>query len=229
MSALINSQGFYNYNNMSLIKRLLKDGGIFFDVGANIGSYSLIASEQEKALVYSFEPHPVTFEMLQENININQRQNVKLFNMALGTVNGKISFSDDPGSTTNCIVQGEGQNNIQVDCFRGDLFCKMHQVSPFLMKIDVEGFEYDVLSGFGELLPEIDLLFIEINGLSNLRSKGEREIVDLLIKNEFRGPLFFNNDFLTFSSRINGEDSIFANPRFLKNTELIIDANLTKQ
>ena len=68
VSALIYSQRLYNYNNMRLLQMLLEDGGSFLDIGANIGSFSLIASEQEKAQVYAFEPHPDTFRLLQRNV-----------------------------------------------------------------------------------------------------------------------------------------------------------------
>jgi hypothetical protein len=63
VSALIYSQRLYNYNNMKLLQALLEDGGSFVDIGANIGSFTLIASEQEKARVYAFEPHPETFRL----------------------------------------------------------------------------------------------------------------------------------------------------------------------
>ena len=53
VSALRNRIGMYDYNNMSLIKILLEHGGDFFDIGANIGTYTLIASEQHRAHIYS--------------------------------------------------------------------------------------------------------------------------------------------------------------------------------
>src|SRR5580704_4698996 len=65
VAALINAMGEYDYNNMSLLKFLLAHfGGTFIDVGANIGVYSLIASEFAGVKVLSIEPHPATFRML---------------------------------------------------------------------------------------------------------------------------------------------------------------------
>ena len=61
ISALVNTHGMYDYNNMTLIQLMLSGGGLFVDVGANIGAYTLIASELGAAQVLAFEPHPVTF------------------------------------------------------------------------------------------------------------------------------------------------------------------------
>jgi len=80
VSALINNQGLYDFNNMSLLKLLLQAGGDFFDVGANIGSYTLIAAESAKARVFAFEPGPATYEELRSNLKLNGCENVRTFN-----------------------------------------------------------------------------------------------------------------------------------------------------
>jgi len=60
--ALVNAMGKYDFNNMSLLELVLASkAGTFIDVGANIGPYTLIASEQESTFVASIEPHPGTF------------------------------------------------------------------------------------------------------------------------------------------------------------------------
>lgn len=193
VSALINSQGLYNYNNMKLLQLLLNDGGVFFDVGANIGSYTLIASEQEKAHVVSFEPHPVTFESLSANVRDNHRNNVTLLNVALGSANATVELTDVPGSAMNYLCSDKTARSIPVKCLRADSVCRQTHATPTVVKIDVEGFEYAVLTGFGEHLRGIEALFIEMNGLSNERSAGEEEIHRLLTEHGFAGP--FSCDF----------------------------------
>src|SRR5215472_13101794 len=74
VSSLVNSCGLYDYNNMRLVQELLQEGGDFIDIGANIGSYTLVASEQPSARVLSIEPHPLTFAHLERNIARNRRQ-----------------------------------------------------------------------------------------------------------------------------------------------------------
>jgi FkbM family methyltransferase len=223
VSALINSQGIYNYNNMKLLQDLLQEGGTFFDVGANIGSYSLVASEQPEASVFAFEPHPVTFRMLKENIELNRRDNVRLFNIALGAMDGEVFLTDDQGSAVNHLVDERLPDTISVKCRRGETFCREENVAPTYMKIDVEGFEYQVLVGFGSWLQEVDLLFIEINGLSDERSYGENAIHRILTENGFRGPLYCDFDARTISAdqSVNKEDCLYLSRSFSTSPEFM--------
>ncbi len=215
VSALIYSQRLYNYNNMLLLQMLLNDGGSFLDIGANIGSFTLIASEQEKARVYAFEPHPETFRLLQRNVELNRRNNVSLFNVALGQADGKVFLSDDAGSTTNHIEPVKSERTVAVRCMRIDTVCSEHAIHPQYVKIDVEGFEYDVLAGFGAYLEAIDLLMIEMNGLSDQRSHGQREIHALLRSNRITGPwrCDFDRKTLRLNDRSGIEDSLYLSDR----------------
>lgn len=210
VSALINSQGLYNYDNMNLLQLLLKDGGGFFDIGANIGSYTLIASEQEKAEVLSFEPHPITFQLLQENIRRNHRKNVRPFNVALGSKNTTVEMTDVPGSAMNHLCPDKTAQSVSVKCLRVDSVCCEINTAPTVVKIDIEGFEYDALVGFGERLRSIDVFFIEMNGLSNERAAGEVEIHRLLTSYRLNGPFSCDFDRRTLSpARGGGEDAIY--------------------
>ena len=188
VSALIFNQGLYDYNNMQFLRWLLKDGGAFFDIGANIGSYTLVASEQEKARVYSFEPHPETFRLLAANLTLNRRENVRAMDIALGSSEGTIQLTDNPGSPINHRVDGLSVKSIPVPCSRLDRYCREWGVVPQFVKLDVEGYEYDVLQGFGDYLKQVEVLLIEMNGLSEERGVDRREIHALLTASGLRGP-----------------------------------------
>ncbi len=221
VSALINNQGMYDYNNMHLIKELLKEGSNFFDIGANIGSYTLIASEQESARVFAFEPYPFSFQSLKDNVERNGRSNVALFNIALGDRDGNVYFSDNPDSATNHIDKEDSEEAISVWCTRVDTFCEKRGVLPEIVKIDVEGFEYEVLKGFGKYLGSIDVIFIEMKGRSDKRFgrytlsadaflKCEKKMKELLSNSGLQGPYSLDYDEKTFTiSRRNQEDVIF--------------------
>jgi FkbM family methyltransferase len=221
VSALINSQKMYDYNNMKLITLLLDKGGVFFDIGANIGSYTLIASEQSSALVYSFEPHPSTFQQLKNNVDLNKRSNVKLFNIAIGAEDGNIYLTDNPGSSTNHIEANPNENTIEIVCRRMDNFCITNKIEPDYVKMDVEGFEFDVIKSFGDMLCSVKLFFVEINGLSDIRSHGQQEIVDYLNAQDFIGPLCVDFDKRIFTDLRNEskEDAIFVSKKFM--TEML--------
>ncbi|NOS80351.1 MAG: FkbM family methyltransferase [Nitrospira sp.] len=215
VSALIYSQRLYNYNNMNLLQLLLKEGGSFLDIGANIGSFTLIASEQEKAKVHAFEPHPDTFRQLRNNVELNRRTNVDLYNIALGQSEGRIFLTNEPGITTNHIEPHESERTVSVPCNRVDTVCTQHGLHPQYVKIDVEGFEYDVLAGFGAFLNTVDLLMIEMNGLSDQRSHGQREIHSLLRSNRIDGPwrCDFDRKTLRRTEDSGIEDSLYLSDR----------------
>jgi FkbM family methyltransferase len=188
VSALIHNQGLYDYNNMKLVQLVLQDGGVFFDIGANIGSYTLLASEQHKAAVVAFEPHPDTFQLLSKNVQLNHRQNVTLLNVALGEYERVAWLTDQRGGATNHFARYQGDRTIAVRCQRADAICSERQIVPQVVKLDVEGFEYDVLTGFGSYLQTIELLLIEMNGLSDRRSHGQVSIDHLLRAHGLKGP-----------------------------------------
>jgi FkbM family methyltransferase len=193
VSALIHSQGLYDYNNMKLLHRLLQGGGTFFDIGANIGTYTLLASEQKKAQVLAFEPHPATFALLENNVHLNNRQNVRLFQTALSHEDKPAFLTDLAGSSTNHVIQGESShgeshNGIRVSCVRADRICEELGLVPDLVKLDVEGFEFDVLCGFGRFLTSIGVLMVEMNGLSDQRGPGRASIHRLLTSRGLKGP-----------------------------------------
>jgi FkbM family methyltransferase len=188
VSALIYSQGMYNYNNMKLVQLLLRKGGRFFDVGAHIGAYTLIASEEEKASIFAFEPHPLTFRQLKHNVELNGRTNVILLNAAAGRETTSVFLTDVGGSATNHLLSHRRENAIAVPCLRLDEVCAEHGVTPEYIKIDVEGFEQEVLEGCGDYLHNIAVAFIEMNGLSDARSSGGGHIDTFLSRQGFLGP-----------------------------------------
>jgi len=211
VSALINNQGLYDYNNMRLLQWLLRDGGTFFDIGANIGPYALVASEQQKAQVFAFEPHPATASLLSDNVRLNGRQNVTVCQMALGQSDGIIRLTDDAGSSENYAVAGNGAGTVAVPCRRGEAFCRERGVFPQYVKVDVEGFEFEVLLGFGAILSRVEFLLIECNGLADARSAGARAIHELLMAGGLRGPYRCNmkDRVLLAHAGLSREDAIY--------------------
>ncbi len=211
------TQGLYDFNNMSLIKYLLMYHlKTFFDIGANIGVYSIIASEIKSSIVFSFEPHPYTYHLLTENIKLNSRQNVNLFNCALGDSTKIVKFLDRPGSSTNRILQeNEFHNFIDVQCFRLSDISKMLNVIPDIIKIDIEGAEYELLKEGGDMLKLVKVIIVEISNNRHL-------IYNLLNINGFNGPfsIRFKNKQIISYSLDDLEDPIFISNDFLPKLNL---------
>ncbi len=208
VSAVINNQDLYDPNNMRLLRESLNEPGrVFFDVGANIGSYTLLASEQP-AHVFAFEPHPVTFQLLKNNVELNDRSNVELFCLALGSENRESFLTDQADSSVNQIVKSSEKRAIKIHCRRADSLIRAIEIVPEILKIDTEEYEYEVLEGFGSYLAQIDLLFIEIR-------KNREAVVKKLLENGLRGPYSLNFSRKVFFSpgRELSEDLIFLSDR----------------
>ena len=116
VAALVYTQGMYDYNNMLFLQELLRwKPGVFFDIGANIGPYTLIASEVTDAEVWAFEPHPRTFGELAANVARNGRRNVETFQIALSDRDSILALTDGRSSATNHLVPAGGSGSIRVE------------------------------------------------------------------------------------------------------------------
>jgi FkbM family methyltransferase len=156
----------------------LRPGDCVWDVGANVGMYSVAFAERVGAVgrVLSFEPSQSNFAALCARVE--RLPNVTPLCLALGAENGSVPFvrGDDPlGATSRITARGEvGSERVPVA--RGsDLVARGAAQRPNAIKIDTEGHELDVLIGLGELMldPDLRLLCVEVHfGL--LAERGQR-------------------------------------------------------
>jgi FkbM family methyltransferase len=141
---------------MNLIRPYLKSGGIFVDVGANIGLYSIFASKiiGDDGKVVAIEPHPVTAKKLSYNLKTNQCKNVKLHRVAISTNDGNIDFWPDVGKNVgrSSVLKeavGKAGDKITVNGRNLENLLNEEQVEAVdLVKIDVEGYEDQALIPF---------------------------------------------------------------------------------
>ncbi len=135
----------------------LRAGDVFFDVGANIGLVTLLtAKEHPDISVHSFEPEPRNADRLAENVAANGLQNVRLHRVALGSSPGtaKLFVIGEMGSGLHSLAPCEkaGHASIDIPVTTGAEVSREVGVRPSVMKVDVEGFEMDVLKGCEPLL-----------------------------------------------------------------------------
>jgi len=204
--------GMYDFNNMSLIQAVLRGGLVtFIDVGANIGAYTMVASEIPAASVISIEPHPGTFRMLFRNVSTNRRSNVICLNTAISDREGDVNLTNRMESSINRILDpGEIENEyVHVSCRTLDSLCCEGGIRPDVIKIDVEGHEGRVLAGFRQFLPMTKLVFIE--------GGEKREITDVLKAHNFLGPAYFHFTTKAFlsSPQRRREDPVYVNESFV--------------
>ncbi len=153
--------GLYEAGTLFTLTQALRKGDIFIDVGANIGLMSLTAAQAvgSTGKVYAFEPVPDVFAILKENVALNNICNIFPFQKALGSKSeqkkiyeqihinkGSASFiqPDDDNATHHDVVVDTIDNFIRI----------MEITSVQLIKVDVEGWELEVLQGARHILSE---------------------------------------------------------------------------
>lgn len=155
--------GTYEKGTIQLLNDFLKTGSVFLDIGANIGLMSTIASKLvgEYGHVYAVEANPKTIPVLQHNIALNQCANVELIPLALANEKGSALIYENwhvNRGGASLISQGDTEG-ITINTDRLDTLFAID--SPVhLVKIDVEGFELEVLKGGKEWFKTQQPIFI---------------------------------------------------------------------
>jgi FkbM family methyltransferase len=170
-------------DDVYVITSLLDVGDVFVDIGANIGDLAIAAAEKvgKNGVVYAIEPHPKTYSYLLGNITLNKLKNIHTLNTAAGSEIKWVNFTDYDADDMNKI--GSGTKSIL--CMPMNLVIKERRIK--LIKIDVEGFEYDVLKGLGNILNHAEAIFFEIGDeYFEKYNFNYSDIEDLLNKYGFR-------------------------------------------
>lgn len=166
------TRGTYEAGTLSVLRTYLSPGDTFIDVGANIGLMSLFAAQRvgNSGKVYAFEPEPQTFRFFMENIEVNQLTNVHGFNMGLSTSDGqaKIYITNDTNRGMASLVKHDHRTTLssEITVTSLDTFLAAHAVTHIkMMKVDVEGWELNVLKGAQQMLrtAQAPILCIEYN------------------------------------------------------------------
>ena len=180
--------GLHEFEEMGFLLHFLRPEDVFFDVGANVGSYTLLASSVCKAKSITFEPLPATFEILKRNIELNQiHQLVRLENKGVGKETGILKFSANE-DTTNHVIASNEENSQTTEVPIVPLDSYYPNTKPALIKIDVEGFETEVLNGAESILADSNLkaIIIELIGSGERYGNDENKIHEKLLSLAFK-------------------------------------------
>lgn len=140
--------GTYEEGTLQFIKKNLIPNGVFVDVGANIGLMSIFTAKYfPNAKIISFEAHPGTFKIFSDNISLNAVGNISAIQKAVGSEKGETTIYENwdvNRGGASLVVKSESSKGIQVKliCLDDEL-----DLNPSIVKIDVEGFELEVLKG----------------------------------------------------------------------------------
>lgn len=163
----------------------IKAGDCVWDIGANVGMYSTLFSERVgvDGRVIAFEPSPINRDKLIDAIN--GFENVLVFPYALGERNSKVLIrqGNDPLGATTRIVEAGRDFGLEVELATGDSLIADRGVPvPAVLKIDTEGFEFDVLNGLKTTLQseivravciEVHFEILKLRGMPNAPAEME--------------------------------------------------------
>jgi len=172
-----------------LVRRLLDPGERFWDIGANIGYFSLLAATALKntGQVVAFEPGQGAYGRLLENIALNPYRNLLTYNLAVTDREGEATLYLAPGMADGCASlygagsQSQGRESCRTVSLDG-FATSQGLPGPDFIKIDVEGAELPVLRGAREILASFQpLLLVELKeGPLAAAGTDKREIQELL-------------------------------------------------
>jgi FkbM family methyltransferase len=148
--------GTYELGFQKIFLNKVKEGDIFFDIGAHVGFYSLLGSKLvgEKGKIFSFEPSPRNFTYLKKHIELNKSLNIIPAQKAVMDHPGSFSFDLSEGSFVGHIVNNENKS-MKIEAVSLDTFCEEKNIIPTVMKIDVEGAEADVFRGAQRIIETV--------------------------------------------------------------------------
>jgi len=182
--------GAFEKNETRLISRLIKANSVCFDIGANVGYYTLLmASKARKGQVHSFEPVPRNYHLMSTSTLMNGFDNVKLNCCAVGNVDGHADLSvAKDGAYSSFVDTGRMPMKARIRTFvtRLDTYCRENRLEKIdFIKVDVEGAEKLVLDGAETILQNHKLkpkvMMLELYGpMLKQYSSSIGEVVDYL-------------------------------------------------
>ncbi len=159
--------GLFEFEDESFLLHFLRKNDLFVDIGANVGVYSILSSAHCGARSIAIEPIPDTAKLLQANVDLNSINNlVRIKNCGVSSTLGKIFFTTSLDSANHVKSDQDDQGETYMEIPTYPLDELLNSEIPALIKIDVEGFEKEVLSGGSATLLNSGLkaIIIELNG-----------------------------------------------------------------
>ena len=150
--------GLHEFPEMMLLLHLLRPGDMFLDVGANVGSYAVLASGVCHARTIAFEPDPITAAALRRNLAINELDELVTV-AAVGNVESMVPFTVGLDTINKVAQPGETGTRMVRQCRLDDV---ASADNPIMVKIDIVGYEEAALDGAHVLLAKPSLKAIEI-------------------------------------------------------------------
>lgn len=174
--------GLHEFSDMGFLIHALRAEDLFVDIGANAGSYTILGCAVVGAKGVAFEPVPSTYDRLVENMRLNHLEvKVECVNKGVGAEQGRILFTSGSDTVNHALADGEFSDSA-VTVVVTTLDSALGAQAPFLMKIDVEGYETPVLAGAQKILGKETLcaVIMELNGSGGRYGFDESKILGMM-------------------------------------------------
>lgn len=214
--------GLHEFPDMAFLLHVLRENDLFVDIGANVGSYTILACSAIGAKGFCFEPVPSTFSRLMTNLRLNNIcERVVSLNIAVGNEKSEIIFSSNQNCMNHvCADNEEIENTITVPISTLD---EELTGSPFLIKIDVEGYETPALEGAVNVLRNEELcgVIMELNGAGERYGWNESKILSMMLDYGFK--TYSYNPFERTLLSLEGKNLSEGNTLFVRNIDRVLD------
>jgi len=189
ISRRIREEGIWEPYETSLLLSLLQPGDVFVDVGANLGYFSILAATAvgQGGAVFAFEPDPANFQLLRANAALNGLQDricAVQAGLAAAAGSGELFLSPDNLGDHQTYSAADTRRSLPVALLNGSDYLGSRLQRLDLLKVDTQGFEYQVMQGLMPLLrklPRVPRIIIELTpgSLCQAGASG-RALIELL-------------------------------------------------
>lgn len=173
--------GLHEPSEMGFVLHTLRPEDHFVDIGANVGSYAVLASGAVGARTTAVEPIPGTFSHLRQNVALNSLEaRVRCWCGGVSDREGTLRFTSNLDTVNHVAVAGEDVGVIEVPVTTLDAL--LAEDIPTVIKIDVEGHERAVLAGATRVLsdPRLVAVCMETNGSGARYGASDAELIEVL-------------------------------------------------
>jgi len=213
--------GLHEFQDMGYLLHVLREDDVFIDIGANVGSYTILACAARAARGYAFEPIPSTFLRLTENIRLNGiGAKVAAFNVGLAQEEGTLFFTSDLDTVNHALAKDEvAPGSVSVKVMTLDKAVEID--GPTLIKIDVEGFETPVLEGAEQTLRNANVhsVIMELNGSGERYQYDEGKILSMMLAYGFK--TYSYNPLRRELISLDGKNLSAGNTLFIRNESFV--------
>ena len=186
---------FWESKSREIFSILSLSSNTVFDIGSYTGVYALVAAKSNRKLkVNAFEPNPDLFSALEKNLKLNRILNVKSEQMALDDQPGDayLYLNHDIHTSIGSLIQSStAGKKVLVRKTTLDIYCENYSINSVdLIKIDVEGYETNVLQGGSSIIKKSSPIIL----MESLNQETLEKQFDLLSKLGYLKPLQVNGD-----------------------------------